>query len=130
MVCIVSSTECTIVIIQSIECVEKVAHSIEWLHILRIPRLCNAFILRIPRLRNAFYRMRKFLDWAEHIYHYDMMLINNVLSPITLNDYLLYLSLQLLTPWKVWLYKKLPHVTNSWVSFDMFDKNNEQNDLL
>ena len=44
-------------------------------------------------------------NYVQCIYHYDMMLINNVLSPITLNDYLLYLSLQLLTPWKVWLYK-------------------------
>ena len=34
-------------------------------------------------------------NYVQCTYNYDMMLINNVLSPITLNDYLLYLSLSL-----------------------------------
>ena len=44
----------------SIECV---AHSIECAPFYRM-----AGILGIPRMRNAFYRMRKFLECAEHIY--------------------------------------------------------------
>ena len=44
----------------SIECV---AHSIECAPFYRM-----AGILGIPRMRNAFYRMRKFLECAEHIH--------------------------------------------------------------